>query len=206
MKFKFLKASLFGLVLSVSGLAQAGLMLQVNGDGQLTGATGVSVSGLLYDVQFVDGTCAALFGGCDDNSDFLFQTEIQAIAASSSLMDQVFRDVTLGMFDTKTELTAGCSDIGRCFIFTPYETTTRSGYDDNTGMDVLRDAVKASLLINFSDRFAVRAKVQVSRTLFDDQNLNRSSVYARWSPVKVTEPSILAIFALGMIGLATRRL
>ncbi len=32
-------------------------------DGKLAGATGVAVSGSLYDVSFIDGSCADLFSG-----------------------------------------------------------------------------------------------------------------------------------------------
>ena len=46
--------------------------LIVNGNGILTGATGVNLNGTLYDVEFVDGTCEALFNGCDSFEDFTF--------------------------------------------------------------------------------------------------------------------------------------
>jgi hypothetical protein len=44
----------------------------VNSSGQLAGATGVLVNGTSYDVEFVDGACTNLFGGCDSSSDFAF--------------------------------------------------------------------------------------------------------------------------------------
>ena len=56
--------------------------LLVSGSGILTGATGVNVEGTLYDVEFVDGTCAALFDGCDSVNDFTFSTEADALVAS----------------------------------------------------------------------------------------------------------------------------
>ena len=70
--------------------------LQVNGAGILTGALGVSVDGTLYDVTFQDGTCAGLFAGCDDNSDFVFSSATAASSASQALLDQVFQS----QFDT----------------------------------------------------------------------------------------------------------
>ena len=38
-------------------------------DGQLMGASNVSVDGSLYDVQFLDGSCIDLYNGCDEVSD-----------------------------------------------------------------------------------------------------------------------------------------
>ena len=40
--------------------------------GQLMGASGVDVGGILYDVEFLDGTCIDLFSGCDESADFDF--------------------------------------------------------------------------------------------------------------------------------------
>jgi len=54
----------------------------VNGSGILTGATGVNVGGTFYNVEFVEGTCAALFDGCDSVNDFDFTMEADAVAAS----------------------------------------------------------------------------------------------------------------------------
>ena len=52
-------------VFSVSSLAATKIIV---GD-QLTGANGVNVNGSLYNVRFADGTCVAIFDGCDSVSD-----------------------------------------------------------------------------------------------------------------------------------------
>jgi PEP-CTERM motif len=100
----------------------AAATLLVNGSGQLTGATGVDVGGTLYDVTFVDGTCASVFGGCDSSSDFQFTTQAAAAAASQALIDQVFLDGPDGNFDTNYELTVGCGAniYGYCAALVPY--------------------------------------------------------------------------------------
>lgn len=85
-------------------------------NGKLLGATGVLVNGSSYNVSFVDGTCAALFSGCDQNTDFVFQDSAAARAASQALLDQVF----LGIYDTNPELTSGCSSTSTCTAFTPF--------------------------------------------------------------------------------------
>jgi hypothetical protein len=71
------------LVLMASG-AQAATLNVVGG--QLTGASDVLVDGSLYDVQFLDGTCIDLYNGCDDVSDFMFQTGASPLLASQALV------------------------------------------------------------------------------------------------------------------------
>ena len=100
--------------------AQASPILIVNGSGILTGATGVNVGGTLYDVEFVDGTCVALFTGCDQPSDFTFTTAADADVASQALLDQVLLDTGVGAFDSNPALTFGCSNSIICFVDTPY--------------------------------------------------------------------------------------
>jgi hypothetical protein len=88
--------------------------------GQLLGASGVIVDGSSYNVEFLDGTCIALYNGCDEASDFTFQTEAAALLASQALLDQVFLDIARGGFDVNPELTTGCSFNSTCRAWTPY--------------------------------------------------------------------------------------
>ena len=101
----------------VAGAAQAATMNVVGG--QLIGASGVDVGGSLYDVQFLDGTCIALYNGCDEVSDFTFQTFQDSVFASQALEAQVFQT---GIFDTDPYLTNGCSSNsqGDCIVYTPF--------------------------------------------------------------------------------------
>ena len=94
MKMFILSAVLF----FVAGAAQAATLNAVGG--QLMGASNVLVDGNLYDVQFLGGTCIALYNGCDAVSDFTFQTSAAAGLASQALLDQVFIDGGGGSFDT----------------------------------------------------------------------------------------------------------
>jgi streptogramin lyase len=86
-------------------------------DGQLMGATGVDISGSLYDVAFVDGSCNALFDGC---SNFAFTTDEQARIAAIALIGQVFIDTAQGQFDYDPSLTSGCDNRGGCLALIPY--------------------------------------------------------------------------------------
>jgi len=101
-----------------------GVVLNIDG-GNLLGASGVNVEGTLYDVQFLDGTCIELYNGCDQNSDFPFTntSDLNDVAlgsaAMSALLEQVFIDSALGLFDTNPGLTNGCISLFGCRIDTP---------------------------------------------------------------------------------------
>ncbi|MAG92484.1 MAG: hypothetical protein CMJ48_01855 [Planctomycetaceae bacterium] len=122
-----------GLVLMAGG-AQAATLNVVGG--QLMGASNVLVDGSLYDVQFLDGSCIDLYNGCDDLSDFTFQTEASATLASQALLDQVFLDGVDGLFDADPALTNGCSDVWQCgiqthFGFNPWPSTVATAVTSN---------------------------------------------------------------------------
>src|SRR5262245_52041146 len=111
MTVKKLAFALSLLLLPPASVASAATLIVA---GKLFGASDVDVNGTLYNVMFVDGTCIALFSGCDEASDFTFQTEADARAASQALGDQVFFNSQgpIGVppieFDTTPGLTAGC--------------------------------------------------------------------------------------------------
>jgi len=110
------------LLVSTSGLAARAATLDVV-DGELVGAFDVVVSGKPYDVSFQDGTCADLFDGCDEVSDFVFQSSSTANAASFALLAQVL----VGLYDDDPELTAGCEDLNVCRVSTPYAPIAPNG-------------------------------------------------------------------------------
>jgi hypothetical protein len=119
MKLAIQGLAAIGLLVGSTGAAQA-VTWQVT-SGVLTGATGVNVGGTLYDVDFVDGTCSALFDGCDSAADFAFTTIADATLASQALLDQVLLDVVgIGQFDSNPALTLGCAGAPNlCVILTP---------------------------------------------------------------------------------------
>jgi hypothetical protein len=93
--------------------------LIVDAVGQLRGAQGVEVGGVLYNVTFTEGTCAQVFGTCETSS-FTFQTQSEALLASQALLDQVFLDDAQGAFDSDAALTFGCDDTALCVPLTAY--------------------------------------------------------------------------------------
>ena len=107
------------ITLFAASSAQAAT-ITVDASGILLGATGVTVSGQMYDVAFIDGTCADAYGVCDE-AHFVFTTESAALAASWALLDQVFLDGGLGNFDSDPTLTNGCFFPNNCWALTPYQ-------------------------------------------------------------------------------------
>jgi hypothetical protein len=129
----------------ISSSAQAA-SITLDATGVLLGAKNVIVNGAQYDVEFLDGTCADVFGACDI-AQFAFATESDARAASAALLDQVFLDGALGNFDSNLKLTNGCNtawDIDQCFVFTPYGTFS----------DAFGNQVRIGIALNTADPLA----------------------------------------------------
>ena len=75
----------FGLSIAARDAHAALLLIDHTGaTPELLGATGVSVNGTLYDVTFIDGSCVALFDGCDAPADFAFTLQLDAEAAAQA--------------------------------------------------------------------------------------------------------------------------
>jgi hypothetical protein len=99
---------------------EAAVIWNVDGAGRLTGASGVDVNGSRYTVTFLDGTCFAVFDGCDELTDLPFNDFPSAEAASLALLDQVFLNNALGAFDHEPERTFGCLNTALCQVVTPF--------------------------------------------------------------------------------------
>ena len=94
-------------------------------DGELRGAENVALGRGLgrFTVSFgdgVDGTCFALFSGCNEPADFTFTSLEDAIEAADALLAQVLLDVSLGDFDGVPFDTFGCRGSLVCEILIPY--------------------------------------------------------------------------------------
>ena len=96
--------------------------------GLLVRANNVMVNGQRYSVTFLDGTCISLFGGC--NASGVTMDVGTALAAANALDQQVFLDGPFGAFDSRPELTRGCTSF-ECVIYIPYASGTRFASFEN---------------------------------------------------------------------------
>ena len=171
-------------------------ILNIDVNGQLTGATGIDINGSLFDVEFLKGTCSGLFAGCDESSDFFWTTQSEAIDASNALGNQIFNSLN-PIFNSSPELIYGCSSTLVCDI--------RSLYGFAFGSPNLTAAY------NYSVRGGENL---VQPWLFERVTEIASPIvsYAWWSaatvkpgPNPVPAPQTLGLFLLGVFGLVINR-
>ena len=180
------------MVLAAAGASPAAAATQVVVGVELAGANGVTVGGATYNVEFVEGTCAGTFGGCDNaGADFTFQNLADATAAG----DALFAQVITGTVDTDPSQTLGCSSATLCGMLIPYALG---------GAPVMFAAYAANngAATNFNGGTVSGAPASF------DTAIQSAFVWARFSPVTaVPEPSSWAMMLLGFggMGLAMRR-
>lgn len=168
--------------------------LLVNGGGVLIGANNVSVQGMLYNVRFKDGSCDALFNGCDAST-FTFKTGNDAAAAARALLEQVFVDGPAGNFDSIPSKTFGCQSDVECDTHIPYLTWQGPDYLDVTSIYAWNTQGKEEQNVGMS----------VDPSFWDFSPMDFQN-YATFefvgpAPVDVPEPSSLALIGLAAAGI-----
>ncbi|NQZ87576.1 MAG: hypothetical protein HRT54_08335 [Colwellia sp.] len=165
--FSFIRKVCLATALLAATNSQAGLIVE---SGVLIGATGIEIAGFgRYNVSFEDGSCAELFSGCDEITDFAFNDLDQVRAAGQALLEQIFIDSDLWLLDTDPTLTRGCEDDTKCIAFIPFkfldnwvigknlinasmEVDDKHGYSTNLGID-------QSIAVRSNTTFAVFTKI-----------------------------------------------
>lgn len=191
-------AAAFATLTATSGLA-ATVQLNVVG-GQLLGASNVDVNGTLYNVEFVDGTCFALFDGCDEVSDFAFSTMEAVDAALQSLLDTVLLDGALGNFDSNPTLINGLDPHTTGIIAAPFGVV---------GSDKVETLGLANYFADFIFPDTVFQDTFVTARSLDYSTLS-SFAFARFTPTPVPTVPLpaagLMLFAgLAGLGVLSRR-
>ena len=170
-------------------------------NGALMGATGVNVDGVLYDVQFIDGTCDALYSGCDSISDFPFSNHSNdgtlLRIAMTALFEQVLIDSPLGNFDSSPALTNGCNVLGGCQINTPLFPSSSTEFIASFG------AVNTTALdqgqVQSLDHITAGSATYNSVHQFPEFDQN---VFAVWNQSAVVPvPAAIWLFGSGLLGL-----
>jgi hypothetical protein len=206
----------FAVVLSTFvSVSHAGILKLNVENGILMGANNVLVNGSFYNVRFLDGTCAELFSGCDENSDFFpGSMNIEDLDdAVEALGDYVFVDGGEGQFDSDSRLTNGCVRVERkkrCMVYVPhtylldsdgvYKVLAWGGRNANS-IEVGFDGVcEAGFCV---DRFAsvIQQVFDVGFALPGDQG-----TWAVWSvATEVSAPGAGLMMLLGIAGLLGSR-
>lgn len=152
--------------------------------GNLLGASNVNVGGNLFDVTFEEGTCVEHFGGCDSASDFTFQTEADALAASDALLEQVFLDAPAapGNFDSDPSLLHGCTLSFACGAYTPYAVTTYG----------MSDFVLVAMAANFAEE-SHDTSVDADHGIYHP--VNDPYAWALWTPISISRLAVSAASA-----------
>jgi len=181
--------------------AHAAPTLEVAPSGVLLGAIGVAVGGALYDVSFVDGSCATLFGGCTSTAGFAFRSAGGAEAASQALIDQVLLNGPAGNFLSNPWLANGCSfspgGPAVCSILTAYDV-------DPSAFDSV--ALKQASFRYGSASPPPPSVDPTSTTASFDTGTGVGSApfltYAVWTaepPAPVPEPGVVSLMAAGLL-------
>ncbi len=144
---------------------------------------------LYYDVEFLDGTIEDLW--LDVGRSFAFTTSYEANLASAALLDTVFIDSQLGLFDSNPSLTAGIGGSMGAMVYTPYAF-------DTTDIVSMSYAENVSESTPFVDSYGLTSLGINNST---DDRADR--VLARWQPASsVPIPSALLLLASGCLSLA----
>jgi hypothetical protein len=173
--------------------AQASPILIVD-NGQLLGANNIDINGSIFDVRFIDGVCADLFGGVCSRSNFTFQTQADGISAAAAIVDQIFNSVAGSPFDIDPELIFGCTNTISCQILIP--------------INIFPGLLLNSAVVGNSNGPGAGAGATTNIRTGDSLALDARRVFASFTPslsTSVPEPSVIVMLLGGILGLGVLR-
>jgi len=162
--------------------------LVVNG-GILEGATGVDVGGTLYDVTFMDGSCADVFDGCDESADFPFPNTVTTQSAWAALLPTIQSSPFVNLPNN----ILGCG---------PGETVCRI----RTPTAVILGPPAAFFHASITLRSGSAPTTETGSTLIT-VDFGSQGTLGKWtvSPEPVPEPTTMMLLSTGLLGLVGYR-
>lgn len=222
MKLKMLKGAIAGVALSVSCFASAGIIpFGIQNDTTVSSITNDGWSSLYRENAGVTSNISSVFGGLS-NDDWIIVAGIR----NSDDMALAHAAITWGEFSTYTALNQTHTFNGADWYYNGYSmgftaigdaisqnTADTSSYiNGNQGLSIhtnYNGSSHGGIFFNTQDSSISPTDFGSGYRIGNVSNLNSSSAYDFAifveSAQAVSEPSTLAIFALGLISLASRR-
>ena len=205
MNFKFIKTTFVGLVLSVSSFANAGLIIEYSDVGtDLLFSWSGSLNAIAGDgIDPIGGPTYATIGVQSSGNNPTFYSAPLSHPPGVSGVTYTGAN-NPGLFATNaptwSSFMTGSTSTGLPFLF-----RVNNAISGTTSVNIWADWGAANTA--FSGTMTIAGQSIASMGMVDGYNLqlNIGNITFQEAGVNVPEPSTLAIFALGMIGLASRR-
>ncbi|MDN4504128.1 hypothetical protein QX776_17075 [Alteromonadaceae bacterium BrNp21-10] len=108
-----------GFIFLLTSFATNAAILVTDSEGILHGARKVEIADLggYYNLDIVDGTCAEVFSGCDEASDFYYNSTFEGTRYINALFGAIIDDT---IYDTDPDQINGCEYSSSCRINHPF--------------------------------------------------------------------------------------
>ena len=131
-----------GFILLLTSVATNASILVTDSQGKLHGARKVEIADLggYYNLDIVDGTCAEVFGGCNEASDFYYNNTFEGTRYINALFGSIIDNT---IYDTDPGQINGCEFSSSCRINHPFineETGTLANVYRSNKSDELPDS------------------------------------------------------------------